>query len=66
MAKRNKMVHKTVVHEQEDRQELGINCPKCRNIRWAVRRTEPKDGFIRRIRICIHCGYRIITTERHD
>lgn len=41
------------------------NCPECgKPTKWGVHRTEPYPSFIRRVRYCRECGYRIVTRER--
>lgn len=43
----------------------GITCPACGStLRPMVSYTRPILGGIRRVRECLECGHRIVTTER--
>jgi hypothetical protein len=44
-------------------EDRGISCPKCgcRDLRASYRK--PFNGGYRRVRICRHCGHRVLTFE---
>jgi len=50
----------------------GIVCPRCgcADLRenpteaWFITHTRPQHGFIRRRRVCRHCGHPVFTRER--
>lgn len=44
--------------------DKGIACQKCGCCDWRVRNSVPRDGEIRRYRVCRHCGNVRRTIER--
>jgi hypothetical protein len=50
-------------HKQED-PGRGIECPKCGCHHFLVWYTRPLVGQIKRVRVCRHCGRKLITFER--
>lgn len=54
---------KTLAKAREEKEQDGICCLHCGCRDLLVSRTAPKNGRIRRTRICRHCGKRRITFE---
>jgi len=42
----------------------GLECPKCGCHHFLVWYTRPLVGQIKRVRVCRHCGRRLVTLER--
>ncbi|MBN1513727.1 MAG: hypothetical protein JXB13_17050 [Phycisphaerae bacterium] len=46
------------------RENLGIECPRCGCRHFYTTHTEPlRDGRIRRRKVCRHCGRKLLTLE---
>jgi DNA-directed RNA polymerase subunit RPC12/RpoP len=46
--------------------DSGLDCPACGSYLNRVETTRPIIGWIRRYRVCIHCGKRFRTIERTE
>ncbi|MDB5310689.1 MAG: hypothetical protein JWO38_4891 [Gemmataceae bacterium] len=48
------------------KEQAGLACPVCSNIRLKVKYTRHRIGGTVRVKACTHCGHRIRTIERYE